>query len=146
MSNSFDIIDINNLTKETSVSASSLFPMTDASGNLRTIRADALALGLMALSGVMIKTQTVDNISIAASSSAVANFNQFPDKSGFQRVVIAQSFQNASSNGLGYSGITKYCDEFPVEGVKQYLHNFYTSAAKIRMTITVAYFPTSWYK
>ena len=144
MSNSFDIIDINNLTKETSVSASSLFPMTDAKGNLRTIRADAL--GLIALSGVMIKTQTVDNISIAASSSAVVNFDQFPDKSGFQRVVIAHSFQNASSNGIGYSGITKYCDEFPVEGVKQYLHNFYTSAAKIRMTITVAYFPTSWYK
>lgn len=42
MSNSFDIIDINNLTKETSVSASSLFPMTDANGNLRTIRADDL--------------------------------------------------------------------------------------------------------
>ena len=144
MADSFDIIDINNLTKETSVVASSLFPMTDANGNLRTIRADAL--GLIALSGVMIKRQTVDNISIAASSSAVVNFDQFPDKAGFQRVVIAHSFQNASSNGIGYSGITKYCDEFPVEGVKQYLHNFYTSAAKIRMTITVAYFPTSWYK
>lgn len=144
MSNSFDIIDISKVPQETSIVASSLFPTTDANGNLRTIRADAL--GLIALSGVMIKTQTVDNISIAANSSAVADFNQFPDKSGFQRVVIAHSFQNASSNGVGYSGITKYCDEFPVEGVKQYLHNFYTSEAKIRMTITVAYFPTSWYK
>ena len=144
MSDSFDIVDINNLTKETSVSASSLFPMTDANGNLKTIRADDL--GLIALSGVMIKTQTVDNISIAASSSAVVNFDQFPDKAGFKRVVIAHSFYNASSNGVGYSGVTKYSDEFPTGSVDQYLHNFYTSAAKIRMTITVAYFPTSWYK
>lgn len=144
MSNSFDIIDISKVPQETSIVASSLFPTTDANGNLRTIRADAL--GLIALSGVMIKTQTVDNISIAANSSAVVKFDQFPDKAGFKRVVIAHSFYNASSNGIGYSGVTKYSDEFPTGSVDQYLHNFYTSAAKIRMTITVAYFPTSWYK
>lgn len=144
MASSFDIVDINNLTKETSAVASSLFPMTDANGNLRAIRADAL--GLIALSGLMFRTQTVDNISIAASSSAVVNFNQFPNKTGFQRVVIAHSFQNASSNGVGYSGVTKYSDEFATGSANQYLHNFYTSAAKIRMTITVAYVPTSWFK
>lgn len=144
MASSFDIVDINNLTKETSVAASSLFPMTDANGNLRAIRADVL--GLIALSGVMIKTQTVDNISIAASSSAVVKFNQFPDKAGLRRVVIAHSFLNASSNGVGYSGVTKYSDEYATESINQYLHNFYTSASKVKMTITVAYFPTSWYK
>lgn len=42
MSDSFDIIDINNLTKKTSIVASSLFPITDANGNLITIRADDL--------------------------------------------------------------------------------------------------------
>lgn len=42
MSNSFDIIDISKVPQETSIVASSLFPTTDANGNLRTIRADSL--------------------------------------------------------------------------------------------------------
>lgn len=42
MSSSFDIIDISKVPQETSIVASSLFPTTDANGNLRTIRADDL--------------------------------------------------------------------------------------------------------
>ena len=42
MSDSFDIIDISEIPQETSIVASSLFPTTDANGNLRTIRADDL--------------------------------------------------------------------------------------------------------
>ncbi len=98
------------------------------------------------LNKIEIRSQTVDNVTINASSSAVIKFNNFPIKTGTNRVVIDYMFLNASSGGVGYSGVTRYSSEGYSGGINQYVHNFYTSTSKVKMTITVAYFPTEWFK
>ena len=53
---------------------------------------------------MQISSDTIKDIDVPASGSVMITFTKFKPKRGYNRVVLAHSFNNSSNGGSNYSG------------------------------------------
>lgn len=85
-----------------------------------------------------VEAKSVDNISVSATSSADGSFSVA--KSGYTPIgIVGWRIQNATSSGAYYTRIFAWRLELSGATLYYGLGNYYSSAAKIKLTANVLY-------
>ena len=88
---------------------------------------------------MQISSDTIKDIDVPASGSVMITFTKFNPKRGYNRVVLAHSFNNSSNGGSNYSGMFIYNTTGATDGIQVFIHNVWSSKGKVNLSLTVAY-------
>lgn len=88
---------------------------------------------------MQISSDTIKDIDVPASGSVMITFTKFKPKRGYNRVVLAHSFNNSSNGGSNYSGMFIYNTTGATDGIQVFIHNVWNSKGKVNLSLTVAY-------
>lgn len=94
---------------------------------------------------MQISSDTIKDIDVPASGSVMITFTKFKPKSGYNRVVLAHSFNNSSNGGSNYSGMFIYNTTGATDGIQVFIHNVWSSKGKVNLSLTVAYIQSNFF-